>query len=450
MMFFLKAAPWFVICGFFAFSSAAADRVALVIGNARYVAVDRLDNPGNDARAVASALEEHGFQVSSALDLGREQMTRMLRDFREQADAAEIALVYYAGHGIEVQGENYLIPTDARLQDERDAPGEAIELGYVMDQISGARTLGMVVLDACRDNPFANQMRAVGRGRSVGRGLSEPPPSAAGTLVMYAAAAGAVTPDGDPGGNSPFTAAFLDALKGPPRDVRLMLGAVKDGVRSRVGEAADPYVYESLGGSEIIINRGGDETFEDRAVADARRGLIELGEPLAATGPLDSSLAGAISSFQSENGLAATGLPDERTLGALQAAVAYQRRSKGTEGNGELNEKDVTIAGISGNAVQRSPTVDVEYRRSVSLGVGESIVVHGARGACGQPPPSWQKVSRKLPDTKLGSWSDGGVGMRYSRKCGTMTPARGLVFNARRIGSTEFYIYGDPVSISVD
>lgn len=234
-------------------SGAWASKVALVIGNSAYSAVEVLDNPQNDARDVAAALMRQGFEVVRGDDLSRVQMRDLLRRFREKADAADVALVYYAGHGIEISGRNYLVPVDARLEDERDAELEMVELDLVLGQISGARALKMVVLDACRNNPFVVRMKRSTRGRSVRSGLGRIEHADADTLIAYAAAAGGITPDGTPGGNSPFTAAFVASLEGPPTDVRRLLGRVRDKMRQTVPGAA-PFVYTSLGGGEFIIN----------------------------------------------------------------------------------------------------------------------------------------------------------------------------------------------------
>ena len=237
-------------------SALLAGRVALVIGNADYSAVAPLDNPRNDAEAVADALERQGFAVLRGTNLGRIGMRDALRKFRDMADRSEIALVYYAGHGIEIGGTNYLVPVDARLEDERDAPLEMVDLDLVLRQISGAGVMKMVVLDACRNNPFVMRMQQSGGNRSVRQGLADVRTDQSDTLVAYAAAAGAITPDGPEGGNSPFTAAFLAALAGPPADVRRVLGRVRDRMRQTVPGAA-PFVYSSLGGGEYVINPDG-------------------------------------------------------------------------------------------------------------------------------------------------------------------------------------------------
>lgn len=233
--------------------TAASQRVALVIGNASYSNVEALDNPLNDARDLTGALETFGFEVTSATDLRRSEMYETLRNFRRKADQAEIALVYYAGHGIEIGGTNYLVPVDARLEDVRDAPVEMVQVEDVLSQLSGARGLRMIVLDACRNNPFETLIASNGATRSVGRGLVRVDTAQAGTMIVYAAAEGQVVPDGYPGENSPFTSAFLAALSQPPMDVRLLMGKVRDEMATRA-PGVEPYVYQSLGGREFVLN----------------------------------------------------------------------------------------------------------------------------------------------------------------------------------------------------
>ncbi|MCU9839507.1 caspase family protein [Ruegeria sp. WL0004] len=230
-----------------------AEKVALVIGNASYQNVAPLANPGRDAEAVSAALSKQGFDVVKATDLTRSALYNTLRDFRDRADRADVAMVYYAGHGIEVGGQNFLIPVDARLSDERDADLEMIGMDVVLRQLSGAKKLKMVVLDACRDNPFVQKMQRENRGRNIGQGLAIVSNAEAATLIAYAAAAGEVTPDGPAGHNSPFTSAFLKALDLPPADVRILLGAVRDEL-NRTVPGAVPFVYSSLGAEQVVIN----------------------------------------------------------------------------------------------------------------------------------------------------------------------------------------------------
>lgn len=232
---------------------AQSQKSALVIGNSSYQFVPSLPNPLNDANDVAQALDYHGFRVMQVNNAKLGDMRQALVKFRNWADESDVALVFYAGHGIEIQGVNYLVPTNAQIQDVRDASIELLKVDDLLEQMNGASKMKLLVLDACRNNPFINTISRSGLSRSVGRGLTPSYSQEPDTFIAYAAAAGAVTPDGVPGSNSPFTAAFVSALSGPPVDVRLLFGRVRDRMRLSV-PSASPYVYSSLGGDEYVIN----------------------------------------------------------------------------------------------------------------------------------------------------------------------------------------------------
>ena len=230
-------------------SPSAGVRIALVIGNSAYKNVPALTNPARDADTIASALRSAGFKtVQLRNDLTREKLTDALQGFAAEADKADWAVVYFAGHGLEVNGTNYLVPVDARLAADRDVEFEAVPLDRVMSAVSGAKRLRLVLLDACRDNPFANQMRRSVATRSIGRGLTNVEPEA-GTLVVYAAKHGQVALDGD-GGNSPFVAALTKRMKTPGLEVRRLFDHVRDDVLEMTNRAQQPFSYGSLPGSE--------------------------------------------------------------------------------------------------------------------------------------------------------------------------------------------------------
>jgi tetratricopeptide (TPR) repeat protein len=224
-------------------------RVALVIGNSQYRTVGALPNPRRDAEAVADALRQAGFQsVELATDLDRDSMVKALRSFRDRADEADWALVYFAGHGIEINRINYLIPVDARLVDDRDVKAEAVSYEDLLNAIGGASALRLVVLDACRDNPFKERMRRTLATRSAtDRGLARPPETEPGTLVVYSAKEGEVAEDGV-GSNSPFARAFVAQLKVPGREVRRLFDYVRDDVLQATDKRQQPFTYGSLPG----------------------------------------------------------------------------------------------------------------------------------------------------------------------------------------------------------
>jgi uncharacterized caspase-like protein len=192
-----------------------------------------------------------GFDnVVLALDLDRNSMVKALQSFRDQADQADWALVYFAGHGIEFDHVNYLIPIDARLLDDRDVKTETVSYEEVLNATVGARALRVVVLDACRINPFKDQMRRTVALRSAtDRGLAAPPETAPGTLVVYSAKEGEVAADeAAAGANSPFAAALVTELKVPGLEVRRVFDNVRDDVLEATGYRQQPFTYGSLPG----------------------------------------------------------------------------------------------------------------------------------------------------------------------------------------------------------
>ena len=227
--------------------------MALVIGNSAYQNVPKLPNPANDSGAIADLLRAAKFDVvESRKDLGIVEMRRAFRDFSDKARDADIAVVYYAGHGIEIEGINYLIPVDAVLQRDADAYDEAITLDRALQVIEPAKQLRLVILDACRDNPFARSMKRTLATRSLGRGLAGVEPGKPNTLIAFAAKGGSSADDGN-GTHSPFTISLLQHLTEPGLDIRRSLGLVRDEVMKATNDRQEPFVYGSLGGADVAL-----------------------------------------------------------------------------------------------------------------------------------------------------------------------------------------------------
>ena len=230
----------------------AEKRVALVLGNSAYQNVAPLANPVNDSAKIAATLKDAGFDVvDSRRDLPAAETRRALRDFAERARDADIAVVYYAGHGIEVDGANYLIPVDARLERDTDVYDEGLSLDRILIAIEPAKKLRLVILDACRDNPFARTMKRTAS-RAIGQGLAKVEPTSPNVLIAYSAKAGSTAADGD-GKNSPFTAALSHHLTKPGLDVRRAFGFVRDEVLKTTNNRQEPFVYGSLGGEDVPL-----------------------------------------------------------------------------------------------------------------------------------------------------------------------------------------------------
>ena len=252
----LKLLRWAVAAAAFLLVSEPAfaeKRVALVLGNSNYQNVAPLANPVNDSARIAATLKDAGFDVvDSRRDLPAAETRRALRDFADRARDADIAVVYYAGHGIEVDGGNYLIPVDARLERDTDIYDEGLSLDRILIAIEPAKKLRLVILDACRDNPFARTMKRTVASRAIGQGLAKVEPTSPNVLIAYSAKAGSTAADGD-GKNSPFTAALSHHLTKPGLDVRRAFGFVRDEVLKTTGNKQEPFVYGSLGGEDVPL-----------------------------------------------------------------------------------------------------------------------------------------------------------------------------------------------------
>src|SRR5262245_39442477 len=228
-------------------TASAEKRVALVIGNADYK-IGRLANPVNDADAVAAAFKSQlkFDQVILRKDLKRDGFVEAVREMARASAGADLGVVFFAGHGIEIAGRNYLVPIDAALATPADIEFEAIALDTVLRQLDGITKLRLVILDACRSNPFPAAKR------SSTRGLGRVEPDG-GTLIAYAAKDGTTADDGSAGLHSPFTSALLKRIITPALDVRLVFGYVSEDVKAATNLAQVPFLYGQLGGEQVHL-----------------------------------------------------------------------------------------------------------------------------------------------------------------------------------------------------
>ncbi len=245
----------FVLLGFFT-PVHAAKRVALVIGNSAYVHANPLPNPKNDADDIAKKLAELGFAVTSGKDLDLNGMRDTVRGFIKNLEGAEVTVFYYAGHGLQVNGTNYMVPIDARLATEDDVGFEAMAMETVLGPMERVSRTNLVFLDACRDNPLAqNLARSLGtRSAVVGKGLAQLG-SGVGTLISFATQPGNVALDGG-GRNSPFTAALLRYLGTPGQDITRDMVLVRRDVLAATDGKQVPWDNSSLTGDVVL--RAGD------------------------------------------------------------------------------------------------------------------------------------------------------------------------------------------------
>ena len=237
----------------------AETRVALVVGNGAYRSTTPLANPLNDARDMVAALKAAGFIVVEALDAGKPQFDSALRTFADKLANADVALFFYAGHGLQVGAQNYLVPVDAKLDRERDLEFEAVKLDFVLRQMEIDREgrTSIVILDACRDNPLSrNLARSMGtRSTSIGKGLAAAS-TGLGTFIVYSTQPGNVALDGD-GRNSPFTTALVRHMSVKGRNLPAMMIEVRKDVVSATGGKQVPWDHSALTTDFFFLPDGG-------------------------------------------------------------------------------------------------------------------------------------------------------------------------------------------------
>jgi hypothetical protein len=263
---FISAATFF-----FTGTAAFADkRVAFVVGNAAYKNVPALPNPAIDAQTMASTLRNVGFDVVEGINLTRDRMSEKLLDFGRKAEGADVAVFYYAGHGIAVNGTNYLLPVDADLKSEMDVKlGAAINVDNTLEQTMQDAKVKLVFLDACRDNPFAAKIRSARatRGVTVDSGLAAMT-SGAGTLIAFATGPGQTALDGDKGTNSPFTRALVANITRPGVEIQQAMTAVRAQVNEETNKNQLPWGHTNLIGS-VYLNQAALPADSTKAEAPA-------------------------------------------------------------------------------------------------------------------------------------------------------------------------------------
>jgi len=244
-----------LICMMLTAGAANADRrVAFVVGNGAYKNVTQLPNPPIDAKAMAATLRNVGFEVVEGANLTRDAMTEKLLDFGKKAQGADIAVFYYAGHGIAIGGTNYLLPVDADIKSEMDVKlGAAINIDLTLDQTMSDAKVKLVLLDACRDNPFAAKIKSNSATRSVAvqQGLAEMK-SGEGTLIAFATGPGQTALDGQEGTNSPFTRALIAHITEPGVEIQQAMTEVRAQVNEETSKGQLPWGHTNLIGSVYL------------------------------------------------------------------------------------------------------------------------------------------------------------------------------------------------------
>src|SRR6266702_3549872 len=302
-------------------SAHAERRVALVIGNSAYKSVPRLANPVNDAALVGGMFKNVGFDSTDIkTDLNAAEMRKALREFGARARDAEVAVIYYAGHGIELDGANYLIPTDAALETDSDVLDETVALDRALFAVEPAKQLRLVILDACRDNPFARTMKRTVAARAIGRGLAKVEPTSPNTMIAFAAKAGSTASDGD-SRNSPFATSLVERLPTPGLDLRKAFSFVRDDVLKNTSYRQEPYVYGSLGGEDVALVPGKPAAAEKARQAEDEKARLATDRAKKA----EQDKAAAAAKAAEEASLAAE---KAKQVEKAKAAAAEQRRKE--------------------------------------------------------------------------------------------------------------------------
>jgi hypothetical protein len=244
-----------LLCMMLSASAANAERrVAFVVGNGAYKNVAQLPNPPVDAKAMAGVLRNVGFEVVEGTNLTRDKMTEKLLDFGKKAQGADVAVFFYAGHGIAISGTNYLLPVDADIKSEMDVKlGAAINIDLTLDQTMSDAKVKLVFLDACRDNPFAAKIKSnsATRSVSVGAGLAEMK-SGEGTLIAFATGPGQTALDGQEGTNSPFTRALIANITTPGVEIQQAMTKVRAQVNEETNKGQLPWGHTNLIGTVYL------------------------------------------------------------------------------------------------------------------------------------------------------------------------------------------------------
>jgi uncharacterized caspase-like protein len=335
----------------------ATGRIALVVGNGAYSTVPALPNPPNDARDVAALLKSIGFDVIEGVDLDRGEFVAAVGDFLSRAAGAEAALFYYAGHGVQYQDDNFLLPVDAALSSAYALKADAVSLKSLVAELEAVSPINLIFLDACRDNPLVSTLAAGRSAGQIGRGLARVDPTSANTLIAFAAAPGQVALDGT-GRNSPFTSAFLKNVEESDDEVSILFKSIARDVLAETNQAQRPQIV-----SAMTINfyfQGGAEVTVTDAGSDARH-AYEAAERIGTEQAFQAIIEGFPETIQATLAQAAI----ERLRQTAEEARGLQREEEATAA--AANEAATVpvqdgIAGIAATPPDESAIADDESR----------------------------------------------------------------------------------------
>lgn len=373
----------------------AAERVALVVGNGAYEHVAKLKNPANDARDLSARLEALGFVVIGGVDLDRQKLVEALIRFGRAAEKADTALFFYAGHGLQVNGQNYLVPTDARVEFAAEIDISLVSLSGVMQQLERGSRVNLVFLDACRDNPFAKDLAGSSRSAvALGRGLGRVQ-TGSGTFIAFATQPDAVATDGA-GRNSPFTAALLRHIQTPGLSISDLMVQVRNEVMSATNGAQVPWDSSSLTDRFFFTPPAAEaaQPVATASSADAEKEAYEQAVAVGSCGALEAFRRRFPDSFYAElaaeRAQAACAKADAQVAAAPPATVLRAVRAPARDGVCEPGPFDVTYCAssvldpIKNN--RYDPRMLFDGDRATAWveaekedGVGETITLHFGR-----------------------------------------------------------------------
>jgi uncharacterized caspase-like protein len=348
----------------------AEKRVALVIGNSKYTEATPLTNPANDANDLAAALKASGFEVILGLDLDKRGFDSKVRNFAALLDGSDVAVFFYAGHGLQVSGRNYLIPVDARLASERDLDFDAISLDLVLKQMELGRgdKTNIVFLDACRDNPFrGNLARSMGtRSANLGQGLAQVE-TGVGTFISYSTQPGNVALDGA-GRNSPFTAALAKHVRESDRNLTSTMIEVRKDVLAATGGKQVPWDHSALTGDFYFslaaakANEGAsaprttiDEAAAKKAEAERTENIVALAQARERVQQLqEANKSDQQEIFDKQFETGRNGDADSRRSLSMEIGKIQLRMVRRSQQQSKLREEITALEGKLGIAAQKA------------------------------------------------------------------------------------------------
>lgn len=396
----------------FTFGSASAaeasKRVALVIGNSAYENAPALANPQNDATDIAAALNDLGFEVVVGTDLDNRGMRDTVREFGKALRGADVAMLFYAGHALQVNGKNFLAPTDTRLEFENDLDFETIPLQFIQRQMEREAKTQLLFIDACRDNPLASALKEASRSTNTGNGLAKETLASSGILIAFATDPDNVALDGT-GRNSPFTKALLDNIKRPGVEISTLMTDVRIQVRKDTNDRQTPWINSALLG-RFYFNPGTEQTADENkqvAALDTSSDVSKETGPsrgvdtariqsLAWDAVKDSNSISELEAFISTYGSGFYGKLAQIRLDRLKAEKAPKKATPPAAEEQQIANVEKQPEPTAETREVAAPPVEVDPRE-LALGLQKEL----ARLNCnpGRPDGIWGKRSQRALDS---------------------------------------------------